>query len=102
MLYQEIEGFKYNDQPWPKSPKVLVLLKRYAPSMRHLGFEVEFDQKRSNDGYHVMIRKKAEPNSESEAVLEIEDGIPFSVNLVNLVNLQIQFFIPRIYIGEEI
>ena len=79
MLYQELEGYKYNDQPWPKSPKGLgSLLKRYAPSMRHLNFEIEFEQKRSNDGYHVMIRKKAGPNSESEAVpLEIEEGIPF-------------------------
>ena len=79
MLFQEIDPYKFPDQPWPKSPKGLgTILKRYAPSMRHLGFEVEFDQKRSKDGYHVMIKKKAGPNSESEAVpLEIEDGIPF-------------------------
>ena len=33
-----------------------------APSLRTLGYEVEIDEKRSNDGYRCVIRKVQEPH----------------------------------------
>ena len=35
-------------------------MRRMAPSLRTLGYKVEIDEKRSNDGYRCLIRKVSE------------------------------------------
>jgi hypothetical protein len=48
-------------------------LRRLAPSLRTLGYKVEIDEKRSNDGYHCLIRKVSELQ-EFSASDTIENG----------------------------
>ena len=78
-LLREIESYNYPDLAWPKSPKGLgSLLKRFAPSIRQLGFNVEFDQKRSMDGYKVSISQFDSECAENITdEIEEEDTIPF-------------------------
>ena len=49
--------FRYEDAG-PKSARGLgSILRRMAPSLRTLGYEVEIDDKHRKDGYHCLIRK---------------------------------------------
>ena len=61
-LYEELNRRTHPEEAWPKSARGLgSALRRLAPSMRVLGYEVEIDEKRSNDGYRCVIRKVQEP-----------------------------------------
>ena len=62
-LYEELNGRTHPEEAWPKSSRGFgSSLRRLAPSMRVLGYEVEIDDKRSNDGYRCVIRKVQEPH----------------------------------------
>ena len=61
-LYEELNRRTHPEEAWPKSAKGFgSVLRRLAPSLRTLGYEVEIDEKRSNDGYRCVIRKVQEP-----------------------------------------
>ena len=62
-LYEELNRRTHPEEAWPKSAKGFgSVLRRLAPSLRTLGYEVEIDEKRSNDGYRCVIRKVQEPH----------------------------------------
>ena len=61
-LYEELNRRTHPEEAWPKSAKGFgSVLRRLAPSLRTLGYEVEIDEKRSNDGYRCVIRIVQEP-----------------------------------------
>ena len=62
-MYEELNAVTHPEEAWPKSARGFgSALRRLAPSLRTLGYEVELDEKRSNDGYRCRIRKIQEPH----------------------------------------
>ena len=62
-LYEELNAENHPEEAWPKTARGFgSALRRLAPSLRTLGYEVELDEKRSNDGYRCVIRKVQEPH----------------------------------------
>ena len=62
-LYEELNERTHHEEAWPKSARGFgSALRRLAPSLRTLGYEVELEEKRSNDGYRCRIRKVQEPH----------------------------------------
>ena len=61
MLFDELNDMSRHEDAWPKSARGFgSSLRRMAPSLRTLGYKVEIDEKRSNDGYRCLIRKVSE------------------------------------------
>ena len=61
VLFEELNDMSRNEDAWPKSARGFgSSLRRLAPSLRTLGYKVEIDEKRSNDGYRCLIRKVSE------------------------------------------
>ena len=61
-LYEVINADPHPEEAWPKSVRGFgSALGRLAPLLRILGYEVEIDEKRSNDSYRSVIRKIQEP-----------------------------------------
>jgi len=62
-LYEELNAGTHPEEAWPKSARGFgSALRRLAPSLRTLGYEVELDEKPSNDGYRCRISKVQEPH----------------------------------------
>ena len=60
-LYEELNERTHPEEAWPKTARGFgSALRRLAPSMRVIGYEVELDEKRRKDGYHCLIRKVRE------------------------------------------
>jgi len=65
-LYEELSYMHNAEEAWPKSSRGFgSALRRIAPSLRTLGYQVEVDEKRSNNGYRCYIRKVLEPEEPS-------------------------------------
>jgi hypothetical protein len=61
VLFEELNDMSRHEDAWPKSARGFgSSLRRLAPSLRTLGYKVEIDEKRSNDGYRCLIRKVSE------------------------------------------
>jgi len=57
-LFKVLNDMSRYEDAWPKSARGFGgSLRRLAPSLRTLGYKVEIDEKRSNDGYRCLIRK---------------------------------------------
>ena len=57
-LFDELNDMSRHEDAWPKSARGFgSSLRRMAPSLRTLGYKVQIDEKRSNDGYRCLIRK---------------------------------------------
>lgn len=57
-LFKVLNDISHHEDAWPKSARNLgSILRRMAPSLRTLGYEVEIDDKHRKDGYHCLIRK---------------------------------------------
>jgi hypothetical protein len=55
-LYDQLSVLHTSPSAWPKSPRGLGdQLRVIAPAMAMLGFRIEFDPIRKNDGYHVLL-----------------------------------------------
>jgi len=62
-LFKELNAGTHPEEAWPKTARGFgSALRRLAPSLRILGYEVELEEKRSNDGYRCVIRKVQEPH----------------------------------------
>ena len=62
-MYEELNERTHHEEAWPKSARGFgSALRRLAPSLRTLGYEVEINEKPSNDGYRCVIRKVQEPH----------------------------------------
>ena len=60
-LFVELNDIPHPEEAWPKTARGFgSALRRLAPSLRTLGYEVEVDEKRRKDGYHCLIRKVRE------------------------------------------
>ena len=58
VLFDELNDMSRHEDAWPKSARGFGgSLRRMAPSLRTLGYKVQIDEKRSNDGYRCLIRK---------------------------------------------
>jgi hypothetical protein len=58
VLFEELNDMSRHEDAWPKTAKGFGgSLRRMAPSLRTLGYEVEIDDKHRKDGYHCLIRK---------------------------------------------
>jgi hypothetical protein len=65
-LYEELNERTHHEEAWPKSARGFgSALRRLAPSLRTLGYEVEINEKPSNDGYRCRISKVQEPEEPS-------------------------------------
>ena len=74
VLFDELNDMSRHEDAWPKSARGFgSSLRRLAPSLRTLGYKVEIDEKRSNDGYRCLIRKVSELK-ELSASDTIENG----------------------------
>ena len=74
VLFDELNDMDRHEDAWPKSARGFgSSLRRLAPSLRTLGYKVEIDEKRSNDGYRCLIRKVSELK-ELSASDTIENG----------------------------
>jgi hypothetical protein len=74
VLFDELNDMDRHEDAWPKSARGFgSSLRRLAPSLRTLGYKVEIDEKRSNDGYRCLIRKVSELQ-EFSASDTIENG----------------------------
>ncbi len=74
VLFDELNDMSRHEDAWPKSARGFgSSLRRMAPSLRTLGYKVEIDEKRSNDGYRCLIRKVSELK-ELSASDTIENG----------------------------
>ena len=81
VLFEELNDMDRHEDAWPKSARGFGgSLRRLAPSLRTLGYEVEIDEKRSNDGYRCLIRKVSELQ-EMSASDTIENGNTESVEV---------------------
>ena len=61
VLFEVLNDMSRYEDAWPKSARGFgSSLRRLAPSLRTLGYKVEIDEKRSNDGYRCLIRKVSE------------------------------------------
>ena len=57
-LFKVLNDMSRHEDAWPKTARNLgSILRRMAPSLRTLGYEVEIDDKHRKDGYHCLIRK---------------------------------------------
>ena len=60
-LFKVLNDMSRHEDAWPKTARGFgSSLRRLAPSLRTLGYKVEIDEKRSNDGYRCLIRKVSE------------------------------------------
>ena len=61
VLFEKLNDMSRHEDAWPKTARGFgSSLRRMAPSLRTLGYKVEIDEKRSNDGYRCLIRKVSE------------------------------------------
>ena len=57
-LFKVLNDMSRHEDAWPKTARGFgSSLRRMAPSLRTLGYEVEIDDKHRKDGYHCLIRK---------------------------------------------
>ena len=63
-LFEKLNRMEHNEDAWPKSARGFgSSLRRLAPSLRTIGYTVELDEMRKNDGYHCHIKKIAQMES---------------------------------------
>jgi len=93
-LYEELNRRTHPEEAWPKSAKGFgSVLRRLAPSLRTLGYEVELDEKRRKDGYHCLIRKvreTVEMNS-SETWIDNDDESLFEGDNKNQIQTELEY-----------
>ena len=84
-LYEQLSILHNTPSAWPKSPRGLGdQLRVIAPAMAMLGFKIEFDPKRHNDGYHVLLgyihapADGSTPSQRSQYSPDNEDSMTYS------------------------
>jgi len=84
-LYEQLSILHNTPSAWPKSPRGLGdQLRVIAPAMEMLGFKIEFDPKRHNDGYHVLLgyihapADGSTPSQRSQYSPDNEDSMTYS------------------------
>jgi len=62
---------------WPKAPHAITkYVKRYAPSFRHSGINIEYDSKRTNKGTIIVITKMAKKATKKNDEPRFEEPLP--------------------------
>lgn len=93
-LYEELNAENHPEEAWPKTARGFgSALRRLAPSLRTLGYEVELDEKRRKDGYHCLIRKvreSVEMNS-SETWIDNDDESLFEGDNKNQIQTELEY-----------
>ena len=83
-MYEELNERTHHEEAWPKSARGFgSALRRLAPSLRTLGYEVEINEKPSNDGYRCRIRKVQEPPQSLPANARLKNEPTFVQNEKN-------------------
>ena len=65
-LYDQLSILHTSPSAWPRSPRGLGdQLRVIAPAMTMMGYKIEFDPVRHNDGYHVVLGSISTPEEKS-------------------------------------
>ena len=93
-LYEELNERTHPEEAWPKTARGFgSALRRLAPSMRVIGYEVELDEKRRKDGYHCLIRKVRETSEmkSSETWIDNDDEPLFEGDNKHQIQTELEY-----------